>query len=210
MTNQLTNLIITVLLCCYHGYRNGPPLEACGDMFPEGHGVQAQTNQTPFTFTVNATQYRPGDVIKVVFNSSGDWFMEGALIQMRTLECKGSSPAVGRFSVEQNEDFLQTFDCFSKHASALRHFEHLKIYNRTFYWTAPSEAVGHVYIKATIARNQQLFWTNVTSPLIYDASDSSRAGIMIKDLTCGAERSTYVVLTIGINILLAFMFRCIW
>ncbi|XP_060560412.1 putative defense protein [Ruditapes philippinarum] len=140
--------LLLVLLESSAGYRLGPPLSACSDMYPTGHNNSSQTIASPFTFILNTTTYRPGDVIKVFLNSSGDWFMEGALIQVRAKNCKGLTvPAVGTFFTEENEDFLETFNCFGETASALRHYAHYHIYNRTFYWTAPSVSVGDVHIR---------------------------------------------------------------
>ncbi|WAR24065.1 FRRS1-like protein [Mya arenaria] len=138
---------------CCHGYSLGPPLNACGAMFPWGHGVQARNDSPPFSFRLNSTSYSPGDVIEVFLNTSqemfGDYFLEGALIQMRPVTCK----------------------------SALRHYAHIHIYNRTFYWTAPSKPSGHLFIRATIARNQKNFWTNVYSDYILDKSGGTPANL---------------------------------
>ncbi|XP_052777310.1 putative defense protein [Mya arenaria] len=164
---------------CCHGYSLGPPLNACGAMFPWGHGVQARNDSPPFSFRLNSTSYSPGDVIEVFLNTSqemfGDYFLEGALIQMRPVTCKVNS--IGTFSVQQQEDFLEPFGCFERDGSALRHYAHIHIYNRTFYWTAPSKPSGHLFIRATIARNQKNFWTNVYSDYILDKSGGTPANL---------------------------------
>jgi hypothetical protein len=45
-------------------YAYGPPIGTCASMFPNGHGVEAQTTEPPYTISVNATTYRPNDVIQ--------------------------------------------------------------------------------------------------------------------------------------------------
>jgi hypothetical protein len=45
-------------------YSSGVPAGACALMFPKGHGVDAQTSNPPYTISVNATTYRPNDVIQ--------------------------------------------------------------------------------------------------------------------------------------------------
>ena len=45
-------------------YSMGPPLGACAEMFPTGHGVAAQESLPPFDILVNATSYKVGDVIE--------------------------------------------------------------------------------------------------------------------------------------------------
>ncbi|XP_060606423.1 putative defense protein Hdd11 [Ruditapes philippinarum] len=166
MNGTILVLALAMFGCC-NGYASGPPLSVCRNMTPK-HPFEPQTIPSPFTFTLNVTTYRPGDVIEVFLNSSGDWFMEGTLIQMRVNSsgCRQDVPAVGTFSTVDNDVFLEEFSCFNMTASALRHYSHLHIYNRTFYWTAPKRSVGNVYISATIVRNLKTFWLNVTSHII--------------------------------------------
>lgn len=56
--------LLTFMVAGCYGYRYGPPMSACADMWPEGHNADARADQTPFSITVNATSYRPGDVIE--------------------------------------------------------------------------------------------------------------------------------------------------
>lgn len=187
---------------CCAGYSLGPPLEVCANMTP-GHPYQPQTIGSPFTFTLNATEYRPGDVIEVFLNSSGDWFLEGTLIQMRKVDCgndlSDKDQAVGTFMTEENDVFLEPFNCFERSASAIRHYSHMHIYNRTFYWKAPAEAAGHVRIRATIARNEETFWMNVMSDYLWDASDDDRQ-------TCGAVGNSITVTVLALLLTLQMVF----
>lgn len=50
-------------------YSMGPPLGACAEMFPTGHGVAAQESLPPFDILVNATSYKVGDVIESKCNA---------------------------------------------------------------------------------------------------------------------------------------------
>ncbi|XP_052817397.1 putative defense protein Hdd11 [Mya arenaria] len=183
-----TFIAVLAGISCCHGYSLGPPLEACGDMFPTGHGFQASTDASPFSFNLTKNTYSPGERIEVYLNTSqemyGDYFMEGVLIQMRPVTCEVKS--IGTFSVPDQDEFLKPFSCFGRDGSALRHYSHLHIYNRTFSWTAPSQSSGHLYIRATIARNQEKFWTNVYSEYILDESISASANLTHDCPTAGA------------------------
>lgn len=176
MRDYLLFLAVYAVSCC-HGYRYGPPMSACGDMFPSEHGYDAQESEPPFKMTLDKTEYLPGEVITVNLtseknpNNPEEWFFEGILVQARTFNCEAIL-AVGSFQVSNGEDFLQPIDCFAKPNSTLRHYAHAHIYNRTFTWTAPNTPVGHVYLRATIARNRSIFWTNLYSAIIKDKSST--------------------------------------
>ncbi|KAL4236448.1 DOMON domain-containing protein frrs1L [Mactra antiquata] len=194
-------VLLLSVVCCCHSYSLGPPDTVCESMLPNHNVSVYSAEPAPFSFRLNATEYGPGDVIEVFVKAEGQWFMEGTMIQARTVECQGGVTSVGEFSVQASEDFLKPMKCFKKKASALVHYSHLHIYNRTFFWTAPSEPVGHVFLKATFVRNVKIFWMNVHSPFIFDKSNSTRTGLN-KDFTCGADvNRAAMTLLIGITTL---------
>lgn len=168
-------LFISISVPGVVSYATGPPLSACTDMFPVGHGTDAQNAkgiQPPFTITPNSTVYHAGDVIQIILNSTQPWFFEGVFIQARSANC--SSPMkdspIGTFRNIQGESRLSPISCSDKASSAIAHNQELKLTNITFYWIAPSVSVGHVYLRGTFARNKEVFWTNVFSDFIIDAS----------------------------------------
>jgi len=61
---SITLLVTVAMVACCYGYGLGPPLSSCQDMFPTGHEAVAQTDATPFAFTLNATTYQPGETIE--------------------------------------------------------------------------------------------------------------------------------------------------
>ncbi|KAK3588427.1 hypothetical protein CHS0354_026754 [Potamilus streckersoni] len=178
----------------------GPPLSACTDMFPGGHGFDAQNangSLPPFFITVNSTTYRPGDIIQVFLNSTAPWFFEGVFIQARRAKCNSpmrDSP-VGTFKTMPNEDFVNPIDCSGITASALAHYSHNHISNRIIYWIAPSQSVGHIYLRGTFARNKRIFWTNVFSSFIRDSSipDQTPEKCEVQSRMTGGSRSTLMI-----------------
>ncbi|KAL3869923.1 hypothetical protein ACJMK2_042545 [Sinanodonta woodiana] len=195
--------VCIVTLLCLPGvlsYALGPPLTSCTDMFPSGHGFDAQNangSQPPFSITLNSTTYNPGDVIQVFLNSAAPWFFEGVFIQARRAKCNSlmrDSP-VGTFQTMPNEDFVKPMDCSGITNSALAHYSHKHISNRTIYWRAPSERVGHIYLRGTFARNKKIFWTNVFSSYIRDSSitDQPPEICPVQARMTGGSRSTLMI-----------------
>ena len=167
-------LLVLALVTAVEGHGTYVPKEACTNMWPQGHNTLAQTNESPYVISINSTTYSPGDAIEVFVNATGahdiDIF-EGILLQVRhAVGCdhKDVNNKVGTYLLENGEDFLNRMTC-SKQYDTIAHKAHAHIYNRTFIWMAPSDLTGPVYIKATIARRKETFWTNVHSMFITDS-----------------------------------------
>lgn len=65
MWNLQTALAIfgTLCLTSINGYKNGKVEKSCESMMPEHHS-QPNTTACPYTLTVNASKFSPGDNIK--------------------------------------------------------------------------------------------------------------------------------------------------
>ncbi|XP_061185969.1 putative defense protein [Saccostrea echinata] len=155
-------------------YPYGPPLGACASMFPKGHGVNAQTSVSPYKILVNATTYKPNDVIEITVNSTGlhdVTYFEGMMVQARRIACDVSDPTKshGMFSVMERDQFLETMDCENNMKSAVVHMNHSHIENKVFYWKADfSSSVGHLVFRATVVKSTKTFWEKIYSPVIKD------------------------------------------
>ena len=57
-------LIMAVLFGVSSAYRYGAPIGACDKLFPTLHGVDARTDNPPFTITVNRKNYTAGGSIE--------------------------------------------------------------------------------------------------------------------------------------------------
>ncbi|OWF38106.1 putative defense protein [Mizuhopecten yessoensis] len=174
--------VLVILTCILpqpsRGFGMGPPLGACVDMWPKDHGADAQTSDPPYTITVSKNTYSPGETLTVVVNTTINkeiQFFEGLLVQARRANCfhQQYEEAVGSFGLQAGETFLGLLDCQGGRNSAVGHIAHEHIVDRTFTWTAPANSVGHIYFRATVARRQKTFWTQVTSNFVRDASESS-------------------------------------
>lgn len=169
-------LLVLAIVTAVEGHGTYVPKEACTDMWPKGHDTQAQTNESPYVISINSTTYTPGAAIEVFVNTTGAHdidFFEGILLQVRhAVGCdhKDVNNKVGTYQLEDGEDFLNQMTC-SNPGDTIAHKVHAHIYNRTFIWMAPNDLTGPVFIKATIARRQKTFWTNVHSAFIIDSSN---------------------------------------
>lgn len=166
-------------------YSYGPPLGACAGMFPKGHGVNSQTSVSPYEILVNATTYKPNDVIEITVNSTGlhdVTYFEGMMLQARRIACNVNDPTKshGMFSVMAGDQFLTTMDCESNTKSAVVHMNHSKIESKVFYWKADfSSSVGHLVFRATVVKGKTTFCEKIYSPVIKD--EASEAPLTICD-----------------------------
>ena len=59
---RLLTLLLT-LLCPVGAYPKGPPLSACTEMFPVGHGKDAQQSAPPYRLYLSSTTFTLGGTI---------------------------------------------------------------------------------------------------------------------------------------------------
>lgn len=189
MQNLLLLLAVLVYIPGVATYPYGPPLASCKGMFPTGHGVEAQMSISPFDIMVNATSYKEGDVIQITINSTGlhgVTYYEGLMIQARRSACGLDNPTKshGKFSLQENEWFLDTMDCEGNLQSAVVHKNHTHMESSIFYWTAPAPT-GHIFFLGTIVKSKTLFWTGIPSPLIKDVTSEEQVKV------CSGVTSVY-------------------
>ncbi|KAK3091115.1 hypothetical protein FSP39_017225 [Pinctada imbricata] len=184
------------------------PLEACWSMFPRGHGYDAQTTTSPYTITVNATSYQPNDVIEVFLDTKPSinpsiLFFEGLIIQARIVDCNDLAYdiGVGSFSLQPGENFLGLMDCNHQNASSVGHIAHEHIYNRTFYWHAPSTPVGHIHFRGTVVRRKSTFWTDIVSTVVKDLTSFKSAELCDTSGVATIGSSVVIVTLISLLVL---------
>ena len=57
-------LLVLALVTAVEGHGTYVPIEACTNMWPQGHNTLAQTNESPYVISINSTTYSPGDAIE--------------------------------------------------------------------------------------------------------------------------------------------------
>ncbi|XP_053894288.1 putative ferric-chelate reductase 1 [Malaclemys terrapin pileata] len=141
------------------GYPNGKVREACSSMMPRHeHSPQPSPEHT---ISVNETEFRPGDHIKV--SLSGPVF-EGFFIQARNAE-NLAGPAVGSFMLAE-ERISQLLTCGLVKNSAVSHTSKSKKTHVEAYWIAPTDAPEHVQFLATVVEKYKIFWVKIPGPVI--------------------------------------------
>uniref|UniRef100_A0A9R1SNS0 Ferric chelate reductase 1 n=2 Tax=Cyprinus carpio TaxID=7962 RepID=A0A9R1SNS0_CYPCA len=164
MWNLQTALAILWTLCflsSISGYKNGKVEKSCASMMPEHHS-QPNTTASPYTLTVNTSQFSPGDNIRVVL--SGSEHFEGFLIQARDAT-NPDGQAIGSFTLV-DPDISQGLTCNSIEGSAVSHTSNAKKTEIQLIWKAPSNAPPTVQFLATVLAHYKIFWLKLTGPVI--------------------------------------------
>uniref|UniRef100_A0A8C2EUI8 Ferric-chelate reductase 1a n=1 Tax=Cyprinus carpio TaxID=7962 RepID=A0A8C2EUI8_CYPCA len=164
MWNLQTALAILWTLCflsSISGYKNGKVEKSCASMMPEHHS-QPNTTASPYTLTVNTSQFSPGDNIRVVL--SGSEHFEGFLIQARDAT-NPDGPAIGSFKLV-DPDISQGLTCNSIEGSAVSHTSNAKKTEIQLIWKAPSNAPPTVQFLATVLAHYKIFWLKLPGPVI--------------------------------------------
>ncbi|XP_073705971.1 putative ferric-chelate reductase 1 isoform X2 [Garra rufa] len=163
MQNLQTALVILGTLCLTStsGYKNGKVEKSCESMMPDHHS-QPNTTASPYTVTVNASKFSPGDNIRVTVSGSGHF--EGFLIEARDAS-NPDGPAIGSFILVDHE-ISQRLTCNSIEGSAVSHTSNAKKTEIQAIWKAPSNAPPTVQFLATVLAHYKIFWLKVPSPVI--------------------------------------------
>ncbi|KTG38342.1 hypothetical protein cypCar_00023079 [Cyprinus carpio] len=130
-------------------------------MMPEHHS-QPNTTASPYTLTVNARKFSPGDYIRVAL--SGSEHFEGFLIQARDAT-NPDGPAIGSFTLVDPE-ISQRLTCNSIEGSAVSHTSNAKKNEIQVIWKAPSNAPPTVQFLATVLAHYKIFWLKLPGPVI--------------------------------------------
>ncbi|WAR22882.1 DFP-like protein [Mya arenaria] len=155
------------------GYKTGTPPSAhvCREMFPEGHHFDSQIREPPFKITTSSTVYKTSyDKIRVKIEALHGYFIRGVFLQARRSDCTHKEP-VGVFKLPDalTQKHFKLVNCLNQSASAVTHraYNVEKPISKTeVEWYSPSQNAGHVFFVATIAKEQDIFWTGVTSDVI--------------------------------------------
>lgn len=176
-------LLLTVCLMSAAAYPEGAPKtggegkNVCINMFPTGHGANAQSSTPPYELKVDKTSLGNGRItVTLKVKDGGTTYFEGVFVQARMASC-GSTvgmEAIGKFSLSANDPFLQLYNCGDNMVNnAVGQKVNPRTTSTTFYWDQPASATGHVFFRATVVKNTQTFWTNVFSEFVRDTTNTS-------------------------------------
>ena len=160
--------------------------ELCKDMFPYGHGKDAQSVAPPYEFLLSRTTLNepmkslemsgPITVTLRVKDGQTEFpYFEGLIVQARAAHCNSGDKmeAIGTFELyNQSDSFIEVFECFGA-KNSIAHKAHEKPTEVKFLWQPPRSEPGNIYFQATVVKNTETFWTNVFSKFVMDGTDTS-------------------------------------
>ncbi|KAK3577480.1 hypothetical protein CHS0354_026427 [Potamilus streckersoni] len=153
-------------------FPSGPPntTVVCKEMFPVGHGVDAQMSNPPYKIFLSQNIYTPLEKIQVTVQAERGYFIRGLFLQARLADCSGDHKDVpiGTFFLKPDERYLKTVSCLNRRYSTVSHLSNTPLDHAVFDWYAPDPHTGHIYFRATVVKQRRTFWTNVMSEFVRD------------------------------------------
>ncbi|XP_072946264.1 putative ferric-chelate reductase 1 homolog isoform X2 [Epargyreus clarus] len=164
-SSSLIFFTILFLIKSSEQYSSGAPPGACIDQTPKHSTIQAQSSPPPYMITTSASQVRQGDVINVTVGSQfrAPTPIEGFILQAR--EVQSPDTIVGTFVKIPDPELTQVVTCRGPNDTATHTTPEDKP-PQTFQWRAPTDFLGGIAFKATIAQTYAQFWKNVESPVV--------------------------------------------
>ncbi|XP_053549697.1 putative ferric-chelate reductase 1 [Bombina bombina] len=155
------------------GYPSGGISDACDTMLPVHGNSRTQTSTAPYSITVSADKFNPGDTIKVTIRTDSSSF-KGFLLEARSI---GGDRILGTFTV--TDPNTQGLSCSGGPNSAISHTSATAKTQVTANWKAPIGA-GPVRFTATVLQSYSIFWSQVQSPTVMSAQ--------ITNITCASQK----------------------
>lgn len=145
-------------------YSSGAPPGACEDQLPRHESIVPQSSAPPYLILTSSAQVRQGDTLNVTIGSPAGAPVPigGFLLQAR--EIQNPDAIVGKFvSVPATETHVTT--C-AKPNDTVTHSSPADKGALSFRWQAPTDFLGGVEFRATVAQSYATFWKGVESPLV--------------------------------------------
>ncbi|XP_053620478.1 putative ferric-chelate reductase 1 homolog [Plodia interpunctella] len=159
-------LFAVILLIRYseqHG--SGAPSAACIDQLPRHSTIQPQSTIPPYIIVTSSSQVRQGDVLNITIGSPAGAPVPigGFILQARQIQ--NPDAIVGRFLKVPDPEATHLTSCSSTN-DTVTHSSPEDKPAMTFQWQAPTDFLGGVEFRATVAQTYSMFWKNVESPLV--------------------------------------------
>lgn len=159
----LLTLLAIIRFSEQHG--SGAPSGACVDQMPRHSTIVPQTSVPPYVIVPSSSQVRQGDTLNVTIGSPagapvpiGGFILQGRQIQ-------NPETIVGKFVSVPDPANTHLTACSNDNDTAT-HSNPTEKPALTFQWLAPTDFLGGVEFRATVAQSYATFWRNVESPLV--------------------------------------------
>ncbi|KAK6165998.1 hypothetical protein SNE40_022795 [Patella caerulea] len=145
-------LVLFGAVCGVYSFGSGAPIKACVNMMPVHPNVSPQTSTSPYTIAVSSTTYKPSQQITVTISGGGNH--QGLLVQARK---SSVATPIGTFSTPSAQ--TKTTQCTAT-GDSWTHSSNTNKTTSTVIWTAPSNDMGDITFKATVAQDYNTYWLN--------------------------------------------------
>ncbi|CAG9568695.1 unnamed protein product [Danaus chrysippus] len=144
-------------------YGSGAPPLACLDQFPRHSDIPAQTSAPPYSI-FTSPQVRQGDTLNVTIGSpfGAPTPIGGFILQARSIQ--DQDKIVGKF-VQVPAGIAKISSCRGDN-DTVTHTSPEDKPPLSFMWSAPTDFLGGIEFRATVAQSYATFWTNVESSLV--------------------------------------------
>ncbi|KAL0811036.1 hypothetical protein ABMA28_010316 [Loxostege sticticalis] len=158
-------LTLLVLIKSSEQYGSGAPSVACNDQLPRHSTIQPQTSVPPYVIVPSSSQVRQGDVLNVTVGSPAGAPVPigGFILQARSIQ--DQDKIVGKFISVSDPANTRLTTCSTDNDTAT-HSNPEEKPALSFQWEAPTDFLGGVEFRATVAQSYATFWKNVESPLV--------------------------------------------
>lgn len=146
-------------------YSSGAPSAACVDQTPRHESIQPQSSTPPYMILTSSAQVRQGDILNVTVGSPAGAPLPigGFILQARQIQ--NPDVIVGTFVGLPDPHRVHMTTC-SNANDTVTHSSPEDKPAMTFQWRAPTDFLGGVEFRATVAQSYATFWKNVESPLV--------------------------------------------
>uniref|UniRef100_A0A2C9KWD3 Reelin domain-containing protein n=2 Tax=Biomphalaria glabrata TaxID=6526 RepID=A0A2C9KWD3_BIOGL len=153
---------------------------ACSDLIPQ-HGFGSQ-NSPPPSISFSPTSFTPGQNVTVALTSTSTGF-KGFMIQARRADTNQNQDPMGSFYIGYNSQLA----CSGK---AMVHSSSDVKSSLTLIWTAPAASIGNVNFRVTFVQSERIFWSNIVSNVLVEASSASTTAASTTGSTTAVSTSS--------------------
>ncbi|XP_063371982.1 putative ferric-chelate reductase 1 homolog isoform X1 [Cydia amplana] len=161
----LLALALLLLVQSSEQHGSGAPPGSCLDQLPRHPDIEPQTSVPPYVVVTSSSQVRQGDKLSVTIGSQpgAPVPIGGFILQARQVQNPAS--IVGKFLTVPDPENTQIISCRGEN-DTVTHSNPKDKPAQTFLWQAPTDFLGGIEFRATVAQSYATFWKNVESAVV--------------------------------------------
>ncbi|XP_063393273.1 putative ferric-chelate reductase 1 homolog isoform X1 [Cydia fagiglandana] len=161
----LLALALMLLVQSSEQHGSGAPPGSCLDQLPRHPEIEPQTSVPPYVVVTSSSQVRQGDKLSVTIGSQpgAPVPIGGFILQARQVQ--NPDTIVGKFLTVPDPEDTQIISCRGEN-DTVTHSNPKEKPAQTFLWQAPTDFLGGIEFRATVAQSYATFWKNVESAVV--------------------------------------------